>query len=113
MTILAAASTVAIALGLLRMPFGYYTLLRVVLCLTSAVGVAAAHRRADLVWLWVYAALVVIYNPILPLKLGSKDIWIGLNLVSLVCIWAGVRRFRGAMKSSASASSGGIHKRAS
>ena len=77
------------------MPFGYYTLLRVVLCLAGAVGVAAARRRDDHLWVWVYGALVVLYNPVLPLKLGAKSLWISLNVISLTCVLFGAIRFRG------------------
>ena len=104
MIVLAAASTLAVALGLFRMPFGYYTLLRAILCLTSVVDFAAARRRAGNLWMWTYGVLAVIYNPILPLKLGDKTLWIGLNLISLVCVWAGALRFRGAMNSPATGS---------
>lgn len=97
MVLLASASTAVVGLGLLNMPYGYYTLLRVVLCLASAVGFAAARRRDDHLWLWVYGALVVLYNPVLPLKLGTKSLWIGLNIVSLASLWLGAVRFRGVM----------------
>jgi hypothetical protein len=97
MILLAFVCTLAVGLGLLRMPFGYYTLLRIVLCLAGAVGIAAARRRDSYVWLWVYGALAVLYNPILPLKLGNKGLWIGLNIISLGCLWVGAFRFRGTM----------------
>jgi hypothetical protein len=103
MIALAVVSTCAVGLGLLAMPFGYYTLLRVVLCLTSAVGFAAARKRSDTLWSWVYAALAVIYNPLFPLKLGSKSIWIGLNVLTLAVLWTGASRFRGEMAESHSA----------
>ena|SRR5438093_11567623 len=97
MIVLAAVSTLAVVLGLARMPFGYYTLLRVVLCLTSAVGVAASRRQRDSAWLWVYGVLVVLYNPILPVHLGAKRLWIGVNVLTLIFVWLGAFRFRGLM----------------
>lgn len=103
MIALAVACTCAVGVGLFDMPFGYYTLLRVVLCLASAVGVAAARKRADPLWSWVYAALAVIYNPIFPLKLGSKSLWIGLNVLTLIFVWTGASRFRGVMSEHPSA----------
>jgi len=91
---LAAIASAAVAVGLLQMPFGYYTLLRVVICLTSVAGVAAARRRGDGLWVWMYAVLVVVYNPVLPLTLGSKSLWIGLNFITIACFWVGALRFR-------------------
>lgn len=97
MIALAVACTLAVGLGLLDMPFGFYTLLRVVLCLASAVGFVAARRRGDYLWLWVYGVLVVLYNPVFPVHLGAKSLWIGVNLLTLLCVWLGALRFRGAM----------------
>jgi hypothetical protein len=97
MIALAVACTLAVGLGLLDMPFGFYTLLRVVLCLASAVGFVAARRRQDSLWLWGYGVLAVLYNPVLPIHLGAKSLWIGVNLVTLICVWVGALRFRGAI----------------
>ena len=79
------------------MPFGYYTLLRAVFCLTGAVGLAASRRTQGRAWPWVYAILAILYNPILPVRLGARMIWIMLNLASLVFVWIGAVRFRGAL----------------
>lgn len=91
----AVASTIAVALGILPMPFGYYALLRVVLCMTGAVGFVAARRVENTVWPWVYGVLVVLYNPVLPVHLGSKPLWVFVNLATLGVVWVGAPRFRG------------------
>jgi hypothetical protein len=95
MIALAAASTIAVGLGVLSMPFGYYTFLRIVLCVTGAVGFAAARRVRDSLWPWIYGIAVVVYNPILLVHLGAKQFWIALNIATLLVFWAGALRFRG------------------
>jgi hypothetical protein len=97
MIALAVAATCAVGIGLLDMPYGFYTLLRAVLCLATAVGFAAARRRGDSAWSWVYGALVILYNPVLPVHLGVKSLWVSVNLLTLIFVWAGALRFRGAM----------------
>lgn len=89
MILLVVACTAVVVVGLLPMPYAYYGLLRVVLCLTSVVGFAAARRRAEPLWSWAYGALAVLYNPLLPARLGSKTLWIGLNVISLIFVWGG------------------------
>lgn len=95
MLALVAASTVAVALGLLDMPYGFYTLLRCTICFAAAVGFAAARRRGDLPWTWTYGALAVLYNPVLPVHLGAKGLWILVNVGTLIVLWVGAVRFRG------------------
>jgi uncharacterized protein DUF6804 len=97
MMILSVLATSMVVLGLVDMPYGFYTLLRVILCLTAAVGFAAARRRDDLPWTWAYGALAVLYNPVLPVHLGAKGLWILVNAGTLVVYWVGAMRFRGVM----------------
>lgn len=96
---LAAVSSLAVLLGVLSMPYGYYTLLRCVLCLAAALGFAAARRRDDQPWRWAYGAHAVLYNPVLPVHLGAKSLWILVNAGTLVVLWVGAVRFRGALSS--------------
>jgi hypothetical protein len=97
MVILAAVATATVVLGLLDMPYGFYMLLRSVLCLTAAVGFAAARRRDDLPWSWAYGALTVLYNPVLPVHLGAKGLWILVNAGTAMVLWIGAMRFRGVL----------------
>jgi hypothetical protein len=103
MVILATVATAAVVLGLLNMPYGFYMLLRATLCLTAAVGFAAARRKGDLPWTWAYGALAVLYNPVLPVHLGAKGLWILLNAGTLIVLWVGARRFRGVLSTQGAA----------
>lgn len=76
-------AAVAVAIGLLPLPYGYYMLLRLFLCgvslyfLTQPIGVRDAEK-------WVLAGLVVLYNPIAPVELGSKPLWSIINIGTVV-----------------------------
>ena len=64
-------------------PYGYYLLLRLVVC---AVGVYAAwyankHRRPG--WIWTMVLIAILFNPVLPVHL-SKGVWVVLDLVIAV-----------------------------
>ena len=41
---------------------------------------------------WVLAALVVLYNPLVPIELGSKLIWSVVNIATVVWFWSLNRR---------------------
>jgi hypothetical protein len=79
-------AAIAVAIGLLPLPYGYYVLLRLFLCgvslyfLTRPRGVRDAEK-------WVLVGLVVLYNPIVPVELGSKSLWSIVNIAAVVWFW--------------------------
>jgi hypothetical protein len=73
---------------------GFYMLLRVIICLTAVVGFIRAREEQLKTWLWIYGVLAVLYNPVLPVHLMLRPIWIVANLVTIVLFWAGLLRFR-------------------
>jgi hypothetical protein len=84
-------ATVAVAVGLLPLPDGYYMLLRVFLCgiglyfLTRPGGIRDAEK-------WVLAGLVALHNPIAPVELGSRLLWSMINVGTVVWFWMLNRR---------------------
>ena len=84
-------AAIAVAIGLLPLPYGYYVLLRLFLCgvslyfLTRPRGVREAEK-------WVLGGLVLLYNPIVPIGLGSKTIWSVINIATVLWFWTLNRR---------------------
>jgi len=82
---------VAVAIGLLPSPYGYYLLLRLFLCgvslyfLTRPRGIADAET-------WVLIGIVVLYNPLVPIELGAKPRWSVINVATVVWFWRLNRR---------------------
>jgi Family of unknown function (DUF6804) len=73
------------------LPYGYYMLLRLFLCgvslyfLTRPRGVREGEK-------WVLAGLVIVYNPLVPIELGSKPLWRVVNIATVVWFWRLKRR---------------------
>jgi hypothetical protein len=87
-------ATIGVAVGLAAMPYGYYMLLRFVLCgasvyLLLGVGLELVHWQQ-----WVLGAFAVLYNPFLPVRLGDKGIWTVLNILTIVLFWSLLLRSR-------------------
>lgn len=74
---------VAVAIGFLPMPYGYYMLLRLFFCgmslfyLTRPVGVREREK-------WVLVGMVVLYNPLVPVELGNKGLWTIVNVATVI-----------------------------
>ncbi len=74
---------IAVAIGLLPMPYGYDMLLRLFFCgvslfyLTRETGVREVEK-------WILVGLVVLYNPLVPVELGNKALWTIVNVATVV-----------------------------
>ena len=80
----------ALLLATLPLPYGYYTLLRL---LITGISAFLAHREFTLngglqsLWVWALGGLALLYNPIIPFY-STKDTWIILNLISAAIFFA-------------------------
>ena len=78
-------------LGILPMPYGFYVLLRLCFCgalcwLSWQILIkGGGWSRA---WLITSIPLIILYNPIIQIHLGSKFIWIRINVASVAVMWA-------------------------
>ena len=70
-----------LVLGALPLPYGYYTLLRLIACSTFVVA-AYLVRRADPKWLvWVYGLCALLFNPLIKVHF-QKGLWSVLDLAA-------------------------------
>jgi hypothetical protein len=83
-------SGVAVAIGLLPMPYGYYMLLRTFFSVLSVYYLTSVRARD---WeKWLLAGLAILHNPIAPVELGSKPLWSLINIATVIYFWALSRR---------------------
>lgn len=66
-------------------PYGYYVLLRWVVCAIFAYCAIRAYRADSEAWIWIFGVNAAIYNPIFPLHLG-RPIWSIVNIVSVILV---------------------------
>jgi len=77
-----AIAWLAVALGLLPMPGEYYILVRIFFCGLSLYFLAKPARVRD-VEKWILVGLAVLYNPLVPIEIGSRALW---NVVSVATV---------------------------
>lgn len=56
-------------------PYGYYILLRFVVCFALSWAALIAYKKNDTTLLWVFFILAILFNPFEKIYL-PKDIWI-------------------------------------
>jgi hypothetical protein len=71
----------ALILATQKMPYGYYQLLRFIVCIFSAI-VALLRFRSNLWALaWLYVAIAILFNPIVPIHF-KRDTWAIIDVVT-------------------------------
>lgn len=79
------AAFVIMIIGLLPMPYDFYSSLRVIVCICLYFFFQAIFPQRDIHgrWLVIFIALFVLYNPIIPIHFGEQAIWSCLNILTL------------------------------
>lgn len=77
------APIIALAIGILPMPYGYYMLSRLVVSAGALYFAFNFYKINDIFKVWVFGFLVVLYNPIIPISLGSKELWMIVNIPTI------------------------------
>jgi len=60
-------------------PYGYYTLLRLVVCGVSIYVVLQAKKSKDYSWMWGMGFIALLFNPLIPIHL-NKGLWAVIDL---------------------------------
>lgn len=74
------------------LPYGYYTFLRLIITASSVFIIWLTwkyQRKHKEIWAIIYVTLILLYNPIAPVRL-SKEIWIIINIITVVFYMANV-----------------------
>jgi hypothetical protein len=75
---------VLLVAAVLRLPYGYYSFLRIVICGAAALIASAGlseEMQPGTAWTAIFILIVVLFNPILPIRL-HRSIWFYLDLMS-------------------------------
>ena len=67
-------------LGVLPLPIEYYDILRVVVSIAALINIFRGN--------YIFIPILVLFNPILPVYLYSKPLWVIIDIVSGMLFWA-------------------------
>lgn len=86
---LASISIFLLVLALFKLPYGYYTFLRLFIFTTSCNYILndSKEEKSNIFYGWLIIGLL--YNPIIPIHL-NKDIWQIINILSILFISFGI-----------------------
>ena len=68
-------------LACFNMPIGYYTSTRIAVCMASVIMLCGTIKQRKQVAAIVYGAIAILFNPIFPIYLYDKTVWIVIDLI--------------------------------
>lgn len=81
---LSIASGIFLLLGMLSFwPYGYYVILRWVICGISIINIIGFSKSKLMRWALVFGTLAFLFNPIFPVYL-NKSSWVVIDLISAI-----------------------------
>lgn len=57
------------------LPYGYFTFMRIVACLSTAYMAWTLYEDNDTVWVWIFAAMAILFNPIFLIHF-DREVWV-------------------------------------
>ena len=85
MNVMLTVSIISLLLGLFHMPYGYYFILKIIVCLTSIQNIYNIYTSFNTInrMCWLLIGLVVLYNPFIKIPLG-RFIWTLVNCFTIM-----------------------------
>lgn len=83
-------AAILLVIALAPMPYGYYQVLRIVVCGLSCYGAYLAYNAESHIWMWLLAGIAILFNPIFPIYL-ERDLWNVIDLVTAATLFLSTR----------------------
>ena len=68
-------------------PYGYYILMRWLLCPALSYLALQARRQSREGQMWILATLAAMFNPLVPLHLG-REVWFWVDLLAILVLFS-------------------------
>lgn len=69
-------------IGLINLPIGYYTLLRIVVTIGSVAVIVKELKNGINVWVITFGLIAILFNPLIPIYLNDKSVWMPIDIIS-------------------------------
>ncbi len=75
-------AAVFLFIALLNLPIGYYTFMRIGVTIALILLIRKEIEKGINTWVILFGIITILFNPILPIYLGSKSSWIPIDTIS-------------------------------
>jgi hypothetical protein len=68
-------------IGLINLPIGYYTLLRIVVTIGSVTVLVNEFENGLNFWVFTFGLIAILFNPLIPVYLNNKSAWMSIDII--------------------------------
>lgn len=68
-------------IGLIDLPIGYYTLLRIVVTIGSVAVIVMEYENGLSFWVITFGLIAIVFNPLIPIYLNDKSAWMPIDII--------------------------------
>ena len=68
-------------MGLIDLPIGFYTLLRIVVTIGSVAVVVTEFENGINFWVITFGLIAILFNPLIPVYLNNKSAWVPIDII--------------------------------
>ena len=72
-----------LAAASVRWPYFVYVLLRILICTASAYLSTKRYKEHRTPWVWAFAAIALLFNPLVPVRMSRPD-WRIVNVLNAI-----------------------------
>ncbi len=84
---------VMLLIAILPLPYGYYILLRWVVCFSAIFSAWIALGLSKKAWLFLMAIIALLFNPIFPINL-TKGIWVIIDFIVAILFFVSITKIK-------------------
>ncbi|MFH0819896.1 MAG: DUF6804 family protein [bacterium] len=70
-------------------PYGYYQILRWVICGLTGYSAYLAYEQGKIAWAWILGITAILFNPIAPIYL-DRETWSVLDIIAATIIFTSI-----------------------
>lgn len=74
-------------------PYGYYSVMRWIVCATFIYLAVKSHEQQQQTWVWAWGVVAGIYNPIFPVH-ATREFWSLVNIATIALVAFGAFKTR-------------------
>ncbi len=83
-------TAVLLLLALAKLPYGYYSVLRVVVCAVAAYGCYLGYKLHKTGWAWTLGGMAVLFNPLLVIHM-DRSMWAIVDIAGAIVLLVSIR----------------------
>lgn len=68
-------------IGLLNLPTGFYTFLRIIVTIGAIAVLINEFEKGLNFWILVFVVIIIIFNPLVPVYLNDKSAWVPIDII--------------------------------